>query len=70
MNRNSARFPTAQAAKLVGISKSTLLRWIRNGLVADVQKDRKGWRRFSSADIDRLRGFNEGKEPAQGRTTL
>jgi len=69
MNKNSTRFSTAQAAKLVGISKSTLLRWIWNGLVADVEKDRKGWRRFSSADIDRLRDFNEGKEPAQGRAS-
>lgn len=62
MNSTSVHISTAQAAKQIGVSKSTLLRWIWTGVVEDVEKDRRGWRRFYPADIDRLRGFNEGNE--------
>ena len=56
---------TAEAAKKIGVSKSTLLRWIVSGVVTDVEKDRKGWRRFYPADIERFREFNDGKEPSR-----
>lgn len=56
---NEAFLSTAQAAKQIGVSKSTLLRWIVTGVVSDVEKDWKGWRRFYPADIQRLREFNE-----------
>ena len=46
---------TAEAARIAGISKNTLLRWFREGIFADVdQRDRRGWRLFSKHDLDRL----------------
>jgi predicted site-specific integrase-resolvase len=40
---------------MVGISRSTLLRWLRNGILEDVShRDRRGWRLFAKADIERI----------------
>ena len=48
---------TAKVAEILGISKSTLLRWISSGLIEDVQRNRKGWRVWSNEDIQRLKRF-------------
>jgi len=41
---------------MAGISKNTFLRWIREGMFADVElRDRRGWRLFSNDDLDRLK---------------
>lgn len=48
-------YSTEEAAKEIGISKSTLLRWFREKRIADVKRDRNGWRVFSNADIVRIK---------------
>ena len=48
---------TAKVAEILGISKSTLLRWISSGLIEDAQRNRKGWRVWSNEDIQRLKRF-------------
>jgi DNA (cytosine-5)-methyltransferase 1 len=48
-------YTTDEAAKELGLSKSTLLRWFREGRVSDVARDRNNWRIFTSADIERIR---------------
>lgn len=48
---------TAKVAEILGISKSTLLRWISSGLIEDAQRDKKGWRVWSNDDIQRLKRF-------------
>ena len=49
-------YSTEQAAKRIGVSRSTLLRWIREKKVVDVERrDRNGWRVFTEADIARLK---------------
>ena len=57
--RGKRYYQTNEAARRIGISRPTLLRWFREGRVADVEKDRRGWRRFTDEDIRRLREFNE-----------
>jgi DNA (cytosine-5)-methyltransferase 1 len=53
------------AAKRIGVSAITLKRWLITGRVADVARDRNGWRVFSASDIRRIRAFaNERKDPA------
>ncbi len=48
-------YRTSEAAKMAGISRSTLLRWIESGVVRDEShRDRRGWRLFSQADITRF----------------
>ncbi len=48
-------FTTEEAAKAAGISKSTLLRWIRQGAVGDVRRDRNNWRVFTFKDVSALK---------------
>ena len=52
-------FSTAEAAKSVGVSKNTLLRWLDEGLSEDVERDWRGWRVWRSEDIERVKAFRE-----------
>jgi len=55
----------ADAAKAIGVSIATLKRWFRRARVADVPRDRNGYRVFEDADIERLRAFvNQRFEPS------
>jgi predicted site-specific integrase-resolvase len=58
-------FRTAEACAKAGISRNTLLRWIREGSFADVRcRDRKAWRLFSESDVSRLQTeVNRIKQP-------
>ena len=53
--RQQTFYRTTEACEIVGISRSTLLRWIRDGIVEDAfLRDRRGWRLFTKADIERI----------------
>ena len=54
--RGQLYYRTSEACKLAGISKATLFRWIKMGILKDAsRKDRNGWRLFSEKDIARIR---------------
>ncbi|MHC5056282.1 MAG: MerR family DNA-binding transcriptional regulator [Planctomycetota bacterium] len=46
-----------EVAELAGISKNTLLRWLKAGKVPEVARDRNGWRVFSEEDVARVRAY-------------
>ena len=49
-------YRTAEVCRTVGIIRSTFFRWLRQGSLADAKNvDRRGWRLFTKADIDRLK---------------
>jgi hypothetical protein len=48
---------TNEAARAAGISKNTLLRWLKAGKVPEVARDRNGWRIFGPADVEAVREF-------------
>jgi predicted site-specific integrase-resolvase len=49
-------YRTAEACRMVGTSKNTFLRWVRDGIFTDVElRDRRGWRLFSDSDLSRLK---------------
>lgn len=49
-------YRTAEACRMVGISKNTFLRWVREESFPDVKRrDRRGWRLFTEHEIDRLK---------------
>lgn len=50
-------YTTAEAARLIGISKPTLLYWFKVRRVEDVARDYNGWRVFTDEDIERLKAF-------------
>ena len=55
-NRGPTYYRTSEACRIAGISRSTLLPWVRSGTLKDVtHRDRRGWRLFTQTDIDRIR---------------
>jgi excisionase family DNA binding protein len=49
-------YTTAEACKLAGTNRDTLLRWIREKKFNDVEyRDRNGWRLFTEDDVIRLK---------------
>jgi len=49
-------YRTAEVCRKVGISRSTLFRWLREGSFTDVKNvDRRGWRLFTEEDLARLK---------------
>jgi excisionase family DNA binding protein len=48
-------YRTREVCQMVGISRATLLRWLRNGVLQGIShRDRRGWRLFAEADIKRI----------------
>lgn len=47
-------YQAREAARMAGVSKNTLLRWLRQGKVKEVARDRNGWRIFSAEDVERI----------------
>lgn len=52
-------YSTIEAANCVGVSKNTLLRWLDEGLIDDVQRDWRGWRVWHNRDIERVKAFRK-----------
>lgn len=54
----------SEAAKEIGISPITLKRWLLSGKVAEVARDRNGWRIFTDEDIEKIKKYaNQRIEP-------
>lgn len=52
MIKGKTYYRTTEVCETVGIGRSTLLRWLRSGIIKDVShRDRRGWRLFTQADI-------------------
>jgi hypothetical protein len=48
-------YRTKEACVMAGITKNTFLRWVAGGTFSDVaHRDRRGWRLFTQADLDKL----------------
>lgn len=57
----------AEAAAAAGISKPTLLRWIKLGKIADAaRRDRNGWRIFDQEEVDRIKAVAASTHPVRG----
>ncbi len=49
-------YRTSEACHRSGISKATLFRWFKAGILEDVvRRDRKGWRLFTQKDINSIK---------------
>ncbi len=53
---NLTYYRPAEACRIAGISKNTLLRWIKEGSFPDARyRDRRGWRLFTEAEVYSLK---------------
>jgi predicted site-specific integrase-resolvase len=50
-------FNLAEAAERIGVAPITLKRWLLARKVAEVARDRNGWRIFTVADIERIKRY-------------
>ena len=49
-------YRTTEVCRLVGISRTTLFRWLREGTFDEAQyRDRRGWRLFTEKELDKLK---------------
>jgi len=49
-------YRTQEACQKAGVSRATLFRWLKAGVLEDaIYRDRKGWRLFTENDIDRIK---------------
>ena len=49
-------YRTIEVCRIIGISRNTFFRWLREGLIGDVEcVDRRGWRLFTGGDLERLK---------------
>lgn len=59
-------FSTADVAARAGVHRDTLLRWLREGVVAEPPRDRNGWRTFSAVEAEAIVAYAKGAELPQG----
>lgn len=49
-------YRTAEVCRIVGISRNTLFRWLKEGVFSDVEyRDWRGWRLFTAAQLETVR---------------
>ena len=48
-------YKTTEVCESVGISRPTLSRWLKRGLLPMVFRDRRGWRLFTKEDLNTIR---------------
>lgn len=49
-------YRTAEVCRMVGISRNTLFRWLKEGISKEPEhRDRRGWRLFAEDEADRLK---------------
>jgi excisionase family DNA binding protein len=47
-------YRTSEACKKTGISRATLFRWLKLGILEKHYKDRRGWRIFTEEDLNKI----------------
>ncbi len=49
-------YRTLEACQKAGVSRATLFRWLKAGVLDDAMpRDRKGWRLFTEGDINKIK---------------
>jgi len=48
-------YRTQEACRRTGISRATLFRWLKSGIVKKSYKDRRGWRLYTEKDLSEIR---------------
>ncbi len=51
-------YRTTEVCRKTGISRATLFRWMKQGIFSAVFRDRKGWRLFTEANLNKIKAEN------------
>ena len=52
-------YRTAEICAKAGISRATLFRWLKAGVLKKTFRDRRGWRMFTENDLNTMRAESE-----------
>ena len=52
-------YRTAEICQKAGISRATLFRWLKAGVLKKTFRDRRGWRMFTEKDLESMRAEAE-----------
>jgi excisionase family DNA binding protein len=52
---NQTYYRTSEACVKTGISRATLFRWLKAGLLKKSYRDRRGWRLFTEDDLNEIK---------------
>ena len=53
---NQTYYRTAEVCRMVGISRSTFFRWLKDGVLGEAEyRDRRGWRLLTEDDVAKLK---------------
>jgi len=47
-------YRTLEASRRVGISRATLFRWLKAGVLKKLSRDTRGWRLFTEEDLNKI----------------
>jgi predicted site-specific integrase-resolvase len=47
-------YEATEVCKKVGISRPTLFRWIKRGILNELHRDRRGWRLFTEENLKKI----------------
>ena len=48
-------YRTADVCRIIGVSRTTLFRWLKEGVLQEARhRDRRGWRLFTQDEINRF----------------
>lgn len=59
MNGDGGMLTITEAARLIGVSAKTIVRWEKAGKVRRSKRDFRGWRVFDGKDLKKLKAFRE-----------
>jgi excisionase family DNA binding protein len=48
-------YTTSEICEEVGISRPTLFRWLRQGMLKETRKNRRGWRLFTEEELNKIK---------------
>ncbi|MFC1925336.1 MerR family transcriptional regulator [Chloroflexota bacterium] len=48
-------YRTSELCRNIGISRSTLFRWLRQDMLEKSYRDRRGWRLFTEDDLNKIK---------------
>ena len=49
-------YRTAEVYRVLGVSRTTLYRWLKNGIFGEARyRDRRGWRLFTEHEVERMK---------------
>jgi len=47
-------YRTLEVCKRTGLSRATLFRWLREGIIEEPRRDRRGWKLFGEDDLNKI----------------